>query len=55
VLLLLYCKFRDPRSDSGDVSKQHRSQNEVEKAMVPRNKLAKIFLVVLCQFSTVTN
>jgi len=41
---LLYCyyyKFKGPSSGSDEASKQHRSQNEVEKAMGPQNKLAK--------------
>jgi len=35
-------KLRGPRSGSDEASKQHRSQNEVEQAMGPWNKVAKI-------------
>ena len=41
-LLCCYYKFKGPRSGSDEASKQYRSQNEVEKALDPRNKLAKI-------------
>jgi len=36
-----------------EVFRQWRSQNEAENAMLPRNKLAKIFTGDLYQFSTV--
>ena len=42
LLSCYYYKFKGPRSGSDKSSKQYRSQNEVEKAMGPRNKLAKI-------------
>jgi len=42
LLCCYYYKFKGPRSGSDEASKQYRSQNEVEKAMGPRNKLAKI-------------
>jgi len=41
-LCCYYYKFKGPRSGSVEASKQYCSQNEVEKAMGPRNKLAKI-------------
>jgi len=41
-LLCCYYKFKGPRSGSDKASKQFCSQNEVEKAMGLRNKLAKI-------------
>jgi len=49
-LCCYYYKFKGPRSCSDKASKQYRSQNEVDKAMGPRNKLAKItggFLSIL--------
>jgi len=42
LLCCYYYKFKGPRSGSDEASKQYRSQNEFEKAMGPRNKLAKI-------------
>jgi len=42
LLCCYYHKFKGPRSGSDEASKQYRSQNEVEKAMGPRNKIAKI-------------
>jgi len=41
LLSCYYYKFKGPRSGSDEASKQYRSQNEVDKAMGPRNKLAK--------------
>jgi len=41
-LCCYYYKFKGPRSGSDEASKQYCSQNEVEKAMGPRNTLAKI-------------
>jgi len=35
LLCCYYYKFKGPRSDSDEVSKQYRSQNEVEKPMGP--------------------
>jgi len=37
-----YYKFKGPRSGSDEASKECCSQNEVDKAMGPRNKLAKV-------------
>jgi len=42
LLCCYYYKFKSPKSGSDEASKQYRSQNEVEKAMGPQNKLAKI-------------
>ena len=42
LLCCCYYKFKGPGSGSDEASKQYRSQNEVEKAMGLRNKLAKI-------------
>jgi len=42
LLCCYYYKFNGPRPGSDEASKQYRSQNEVEKAMGQRNKLAKI-------------
>jgi len=50
LLCCYYYKFKGPRSGSHEAPKQYRSQNEVEKAMVPRNKLAKILLASYINF-----
>jgi len=42
LLCCCYYKFKGPGSGSDEASKQYRSQNEVEKAMGLRNKLAEI-------------
>jgi len=42
LLCCYYYKFKGPGSGSDEASKQYSSQNWVEKAMGPRNKLANI-------------
>jgi len=42
LLCCYYYKLKGPRYGSDKASKQYRSQNEVDKAMSPRNKIAKI-------------